>query len=148
MYRFFPVLLISLSLLSFAGCAESVHRFESMIGGPEIHEEDLSLSATKFNQARYWGDVSKALGFVAPAQRDEFSLSESDRIERERLVKSKLLSVHVDEGSEFGTVDVSVKFYKIPNYVVNTRLERQLWEFHAKERGWRYRSFEIVDKEG
>jgi hypothetical protein len=82
-----------------------------------------------FHDAIYWGRSQHIVQYADKSVRAE--LLERARASRQnvKLIESKIDFVEFNDDIDEATVDVLVKFYKIPFYVVNERLERQTWKF-------------------
>jgi hypothetical protein len=103
-------------------------------------EEDrmalLSDEVRKFNAAVVLGDKMQAGTYVDPEARARISPQFKSTDDEERIVDSKIDNVEWGEGAREATVSVKTKFYKIPVYVVNTRVEEQRWKF-THSNGWK-----------
>jgi len=121
MKRVFILLLVAMTLVGCGG-------LRNLMVDPEKDREKIGKQVGMFHRARYWGDSDLAATFVVPEKREEFGPVVAERVKSEKLVKYKIRSITVDPEQETAEVRVEVEFYKIPNYVVQTRLETQKWE--------------------
>ena len=96
----------------------------------------LAEQVKKFNAAVVWGNRSEAASFVDSEARERIAPQFKEAKEDERIVDSKVDNVEWGEGAREATVSVKTKFYRIPVYVVNTRVEEQRWRFTHSD-GWR-----------
>ncbi len=108
-------------------------------------ERLLQEELVQFNRARFWGEKSQALQFTKPESRKEIQKllrSQKD----ERIVESEVEFIDfIDEGYE-ANVSTMVKYYRVPYYVVEDRIENQGWAFtHAS--GWKLQSIEVESNE-
>jgi hypothetical protein len=92
-----------------------------------------------FNAAIVWGNHTEAAGYVAPESQLKLSSQFKDTSEEERIVDTKVTNVVWADGAREATVQVKIKFYRVPVYVVNTRTEEQRW-------AWSLGSWKIVDR--
>lgn len=96
----------------------------------------LNERVKKFNAAVVWGNRAEAVSYVADASQLKLSPQFKDSSEEERVFDSKVSNVTWEDSARAATVEVKTKFYKIPVYVVTTRVEEQKWEFEAGD-GWK-----------
>ena len=104
----------------------------------------LSKDVKKFHEARYWGG-SDALAYISEDKRVEIAQAIHKIQKDERMVDTVVDGSTFEKNSFKASVDVVIRYYKIPYYVVNSRTERQNWEFQVGS-GWRLVSLEAVGK--
>ena len=104
----------------------------------------LAKDVRQFSEALYWGDAGKALAYVTAESQATFRDQIRTSKKSERIVETKVENVVFTEGSYEADVDVSVRYFKVPFYVVNERLERQAWRFNLTD-GWRISAREFGD---
>lgn len=92
-----------------------------------------------FNSAIVWGNHTEAASYVAPESQLTLSSQFKDTTEEERIVDTKVTNVVWGDGAREATVQVKTKFYRVPVYVVNTRIEEQKWT-------WSTGSWKLVDR--
>ncbi len=63
----------------------------------------------------------------------------------EKIVGGKLDFVDFDKNARIATADVIVENYKVPSYIVNERVERQIWVFTGPSAGWQLKSIEMME---
>jgi hypothetical protein len=89
-----------------------------------------------FNHAMYWGRSEDALAFALPESRPELMKSMKEAAKyQERIVETKVDFIDFDEDGTSATVDVTVKAFRVPVYVVNDTARRQRWVFSLTD-GW------------
>lgn len=96
----------------------------------------LNDQVKKFNAAVVWGNKAEAISYIDSESRVLIAPQLKDTNEEERIVDSRVDNVEWGEGAREATVSVKTKFYRIPIYVVNTRVEEQQWKFTHGD-GWR-----------
>lgn len=96
----------------------------------------LNERVKKFNAAVVWGNRAEAVSYVADSSQLKLAPQFKDSSEEERVFDSKVSNVTWEDSARAATVEVKTKFYKIPVYVVTTRVEEQKWEFQAGA-GWK-----------
>lgn len=87
----------------------------------------LNEEVKKFNAAVVWGNHTEAASYIAPESQLKLSSQFKDATEEERIVDSKVTDVVWADSARDATVKVKTKFYRVPVYVVNTRVEEQHW---------------------
>ncbi len=103
----------------------------------------LSDSMKKFHDALYWGNPSQALAMVTDEGRENVLASIKKSKREERIVDSKVEMVDFKNDSFEAEVDVTVRYFQVPYYVVKDRTEREQWEFSLVD-GWRLRTRDVV----
>ena len=96
----------------------------------------LNERVKKFNAAVVWGNRAEAVSYVADESQLKLSPQFKDASEEERVFDSKVTNVTWEDSARAATVEVKTKFYKIPVYVVTTRVEEQKWKFETGV-GWK-----------
>lgn len=123
--------------LALNGCflAPAIDSFNKL-GVTESDRQALLAERLKnFSDALYWGQPGEALAFVAAQSRAELE-PELRRIQKqEKIVESKIEGVGFSESGYKAKVDVVVRYFRVPFYVVNERAETQNWEFGLSG-GW------------
>ena len=96
----------------------------------------LAKDVREFSEALYWGDAGAALIYVVPEAQQTFREQIRKSKKAERIVESKVENVVFLDGSYEADVDLSVRYFEVPFYVVNERVERQAWKFSLSD-GWK-----------
>lgn len=91
----------------------------------------LNQDVKKFNAAVVWGNHTEATSYIAPESQLKLASQFKDVTEEERIVDSKVSNVVWSDGAREARVEVKTKFYRVPVYVVNTRVEQQRWTWSA-----------------
>lgn len=99
----------------------------------------LNQEVKKFNAAVVWGNQTEAVSFIAPESQLKLASQFKDSTEEERIVDSKVNNVVWSDSARGAVVEVKTKFYRVPVYVVNTRVEQQRW-------AWTEGSWKLVDR--
>jgi len=141
--RFLVVFLLSLFL---SGCVlvPWIDSYKKIGVSEGDRQRLLQERVLEFQRAVYWGRPEAALAFVDPEVRDDLWRVIRARGDREKIVDSKVEFVKFEENSYSAEVDVAVKYYRVPYYVVQERVERQQWNFTISD-GWRYSAMELVE---
>ena len=99
----------------------------------------LNDEVKSFNSAIVWGNHTEAASFIAPESKLTITAQFKDTTEEERIVDSKVSNVVWSDSARGALVEVKTKFYRIPVYVVNTRVEEQRW-------AWTGGSWKLVER--
>lgn len=135
---------LTLSLLLLA-CASGCSTVNQMAAGNEGREQLLHEQLPTFHRAVYWGRPQEVIDQVDPPARAGFMNREQLIGEDEQLVELNVDKVRFGQDAREATVDVIVRYFKKPTYVVQERRSQETWAF-TKMDGWRYRGAEIVEE--
>lgn len=103
----------------------------------------LNKDLKTLNDALASGRYAEALRFVAEDKRQEFKKDFRRNEEDEKIVDTKIYGIDFIEDSYKADVEIGVKYYKVPYFVVNERKELQTWQF-SMSGGWQMISRELV----
>lgn len=89
-----------------------------------------------FNNAMYWGRSQDALTFALPESRADLTraMKEASKYQ-ERIVETKVDHIEFDDEGTHATVEVTVRAFRVPVYVVNDSAKQQRWVFSLTN-GW------------
>jgi hypothetical protein len=135
------LLMVALIPTTLSGCVlvPFIQAFKE-VGATESDRMALLDKEIKgFNSAIVWGNHIEAASYVAPESQLTLSSQFKDTTEEERIVDTKVTNVVWGDGAREATVQVKTKFYRVPVYVVNTRIEEQKWT-------WSTGSWKLVDR--
>ncbi len=104
----------------------------------------LPVNLKRFHDSLYWGKPQEALELVLNESRAKVSEEIQGVAEDERIVDSRIRKVDFSEDASDAKVQVSVKYFKVPFYIVNERREMQEWTFSVSD-GWMLKSRQIQD---
>lgn len=93
----------------------------------------------KFQDALYWGSPNQAIEFVSADRRRDMMTQLSKDVDGIRIVESKIGAINYSEESRKATAEVTIKFFKVPFYIVTERIELQEWQFTLSD-GWKLNS--------
>ena len=142
----YRALLICISIVSLSGCI-LVPFFQAFKESGVTADDRMALlepQAKRFFDSVMMGDKTRALTFVLPESRSELSKRIKGRSDEERVVESKFEEVAWAEDARQATITVKVRYYKVPYYIVETRLEEQQWEFTISD-GWKLRNMTVIN---
>lgn len=97
----------------------------------------LDQHVKTFHEAIYWGQAHTAMSFADESARVELREKIREAHRNVKLIDSKIDFVEFNDDINEAKVDIAIKYYKVPFYVVNERVEQQEWKFGAGS-GWKY----------
>lgn len=98
----------------------------------------------KFSEGLQWGNKMQALTVVTDEARPVVSEQLREVGEDERVVELKIDDVAWSESAYKAKVSVKVKYFRVPFYVVKTRIEEQSWRFSLAD-GWKLTDRSVLD---
>ncbi|MFN8389265.1 MAG: hypothetical protein U0136_03140 [Bdellovibrionota bacterium] len=131
-------------------CAAGCTSMQRMTAGETDRQAMLSELLPKFHRSVYWGKFDEAAEFVDPLARQTFIQRNVANRKTENLVELQLDNVEYGPNAQSATVDVLVKYFKNPTYMVETRKEQETWRFTTGA-GWQYLGAEdlgVTDEKG
>jgi hypothetical protein len=138
MYKNISIVLVFFVAMHGSGCV--LVPFVNAFKQTGVAEGDrmalLAPEVKKFSDGIAWGNKTAALEVVADRSREVISKQIRDVGEEERIWECKVDEVAWSEDAYKAKVAVKVKYYKVPFYVVKTRIEEQRWEFSLAT-GWK-----------
>ncbi|MBX7143721.1 MAG: hypothetical protein K1X79_04660 [Oligoflexia bacterium] len=119
------------------GCflAPAIDSFNKLGVTAGDREKLLAERIRVFNDAVSFGQPGDAEAFFVPEQRAGLEKEFRKQRKQEKVVDSRIESVGFSNESRTALVEVTVRYYKVPYYVVNERLEIQEWKFIGTS-GW------------
>jgi hypothetical protein len=99
----------------------------------------------KFNSAVVFGNRMEAMQYVSTDSQEKIASGLKDNTEEERIVDSKVNNVVWADSARQATVEIKVKYFKVPVYIVTTRVEEQRWAFSVGE-GWKLIDRTVTDR--
>jgi len=142
---------VAVALLSVAvsGCivVPFIQAFRETGATPSDRRALLEPETKKFSDAMMLGKRMKALSVVLPESRDDIGRQIKELGEGERVVEAKIDDVQWDDESMKATVYMKIRYYKVPFYIVETRMDEQHWEFSMGD-GWKLRNMSVVEGQG
>ncbi len=130
---FISLFICALGLLS--GCST----MNQMTAGPADRQQLLTELLPKFHRSVYWAQFEQAAAFVTPEARAEFVSKNESARRKENLVELEIDNVEFGPEAETAQVDVVVRYFKNPTYMVESRREQETWKFTRGD-GWLYHS--------
>lgn len=105
----------------------------------------LTVAVKDFCEGLQWGDDAVVLGLVTqraqPVVREQLKSKSKD----ERTVESRVEEVVFSENAYKAEVEVTLRYYLAPFYIVRDRLEKQEWVYSLTD-GWKLDKRLVMDQ--
>lgn len=108
----------------------------NLLAGKESRGEMLAEKLKRFHRELYWGGVDQAANFLKPEDRDAFIKTVSNTRKTEKLVDLEIGKIDYSEARDKASVNVLVRYFRIPSYTVEARTQTEQWEFDSFAGGW------------
>lgn len=123
--------------LCLGGCflAPAIDSFNKLGVTAGDREKLLAERIRGFNDAVSFGQPGDAELFFVPENRAVLEKVFRKERKQQKIVDSRIESVGFSEESRKALVEVTVRYYRVPFYIVNERTEMQEWRFLGTS-GW------------
>lgn len=141
---------ISLLLaLSLNGCiVPIISGFRQMGLTANSREELLQNDLQVFHAGMQRNEMQTVLNYIGDdadaGLRDQVRDELRSAKRKEKMVEAGIDFVDYSDESRRATVEMRIKYYKIPYYVIKERLETEEWAWHTSD-GWKLASREVKD---
>jgi hypothetical protein len=134
------IVTLAIYITSCAMAVPFIQAFKSMGITPADRKAKFEPVFKKFTQALYWGNAQEALSYASDDAKPAL-LEVARRIAsgKERITETKMLLADFSEYGSEVTVNVMIKSYRVPVYVVVERQESQKWEYSTTD------SWQLID---
>ena len=141
------ILALFVVLVALQGCflAPAIDSFKKLGVTAPDREKLLAERIRSFNDAMSSGAAGEAEHLVLPENRLALERELRRLRKSEKVVDTRIESVGFFEDSYKAKVEVTVRSYKVPFYVVNERLEEQDWHFTVST-GWLLAARRVIDE--
>ena len=102
----------------------------------------LQPEVERFQEYVYWNRWQQAGSMVRDDLRNEMVKERLAKAKGYRLVDSKIDFIEFDEDGSKALVDITIRRYKVPFYLVEEVAEQQTWEFTISS-GWKFVRAEV-----
>lgn len=116
--------------------APIIQGFQESGATPSSREQLLAKDVKRFTEAVFWGNTRQALKYVDPALSPDLSAELAKYQGNRRLVEGKLIDIRFSESSFQAEVDLLMRYYEVPVYVVKESNETQEWKYSFTD-GWK-----------
>ncbi len=145
------LLLFLFVLFCLPGCAvvPVISGLREMGVSADARQELLRKDLRAFYNAVQTGRTAAALQFVAkdsPEVREQLLQELRSAHGKQRVVEGEVDYIDFGEDSRTADVDMRVRYFKIPYYIVKERTERVKWQWYASA-GWRLVAREVIEDE-
>lgn len=118
---------------------------DTVFAGEQRKSELLQARLELFNRAVYWGAADEVMAYVEPEQRTKLFRQFKQSRQKEKLVDLNVADVLFENNSNDAAVEMQIRYYEEPRYVVKTRSEKQKWTYHRFGGGWLLHEAERVE---
>ncbi len=139
------LLMLALCCVFLSSACSKLQTFEQLTALKSDKEEMLGERLSSFKKAVYWGSFAEAGGLMDPSIRRDYVNLMKRRKRSERFVDIEVDKIDFNEGSDEAVVDLYIRYYGKPTYLVNERVERFTWKYDRLGGGWFAHEFEEVD---
>ena len=142
------VTLFTSLVMAVAGCTLPPSLQEAF-GTQTGRTRQLGERVVKFHKAINWGMPEQALDFVSPKVQGNFvDLVIGDEGEK-RIVDVSVAKIDydVEHDPSKAKVEAVIRFFRVPNMIVETRRARETWEFSQLDGGWQFLEAESVKEQ-
>ncbi len=129
-----------------SGCS-TLSSLDHITMGKSSREAELQLAVDHFCKAYYWGSTGELAQYVEDGAWRDFATKFNQHRKGERLVDLQVENVDFDDNSRSAQVDIKVRYFKEPTYLVQQRVDKQTWNFHRLDGGWRFHKLDIGQDE-
>lgn len=138
MKQYLRLFLLLVVVQSLSGCflAPAIDSFKKLGVTAADREKLLAERIRAFNDALSAGGPGDAEQLLVPEKRTELAREIRKLRKSERVVDTKIEAVGFEDDSYKAKVEVTVRAYKVPFYIVNERIEEQEWQFVSVSSGW------------
>lgn len=139
---FLFLILFTLSSCIFVPLFEGVKK----VGITKSDREALLPDKIKeFHELIYWNKMTDAVGYIQGNSRQEQARALKKDVKDYHVVDSKVDFISYNDDSTSAKVDIIVRRYKIPYYIVEEITQEETWEFSTVD-GWLFVSKKNIPK--
>lgn len=102
----------------------------------------LNEKVNDFNRVRTWGESLQIVAFATNDLRPKLERSLPVK-GKEKIVETEVITTDYEQESKKASVQARIKYFRVPYYVVEERIEKQSWEFNLSE-GWKLSDLEVI----
>jgi hypothetical protein len=133
----FRLSITSLLASSLFGCAAlNSDNLNDIFATDGVKAKRLNERVEKFHQALYWSSAQEAAMYIDKSQRREILRTLIGEKQKQKLVDLSVDFVDLQSDGETALIDVRVRYYPIPHYVIITRVDQETWKFDRFGGGW------------
>jgi hypothetical protein len=140
-------LLLGLSMLFLSSCmilAPIISSFKET-GATQSDREMLFQKAIKeFHTLEATRNPEQAAVFAKSENKMAMANTFRERSLSERIVESTIGLLEYQDEARKAFVTVNKKYFRVPQYMVKERREKETWEFISSLEGWRIASIELI----
>lgn len=141
-FKLFLVFLAGILLLASACSPRS--NLGQLTAGSQDKKAMLRGVAQKYHRSLYWGAYDEAVSFAVPEIQHVLFQKLKTLYGSQKVVSIDVDGINFDDSGSMAEIDVSVRYYGTPSYLINSRKERQRWEFSRFNGGWQISDLNLV----
>ena len=124
-----------------------IDSFKKM-GATEVDRKNmLKKTVDSFHNKVLAGEFMHISDFILPESKDEVILGLRKNRKTEKIVETNIDLIDFDEDAKNAEVEVIVRYYKIPYFIVLDRIEKQEWTFVGVRSHWKLVRKTIIEGE-
>lgn len=140
-------LLLGIAVLFLSSCmilAPIISSFKDT-GATQGDREMLFQKAIKeFHSLEATRNPEQAAVFAKSENKMAMANNFRDKSHTERIVESTIGLLEFQDEARKALVTVNKKYFRVPQYMVKERREKETWEFVSALEGWRISSIELI----
>lgn len=150
MKKFLPKCLLVFILLSLSGCflVPIINGFQEVGATASARRDLLKKTVEAFHNAIKSCDMTSAMTYISKEDnvlRDQVRSELRRNKEKQKIVTSSIDFVEFDDDAYFVDVEIRTKYFIVPYYVVNERLETEQWQFVSMGTKWQLKSRKVEE---
>lgn len=125
------------TLIGVSGCARILADDMKYFLPFESSRNDLLQERVKlWGRALYWRDVEASLAMVDPLKRTVMAPELQRRKKDEKVVDVEVENMELVDGISKAKVALRVRYYRVPAFTVEDRVDHLQWAYAITEGGW------------
>jgi hypothetical protein len=112
--------------------------------GKEGRLVSLNEVLENFKKAMYWSKPQELSKFMEDGRKTELLRGFKEQQKGEKLVSIEIGDIEIHDDLNHASVEMLVKYFRVPNYVVETRREMQEWNFSVVFGTWKIESRQVL----
>lgn len=136
------ILLALYTSILFSGCILAPAIKGVQDAGFRSSDRQMKLGETlkEFKEGLYWGHLPKVLAYTDTQAQESVQKAFSRVGRSERITEVSVDNTSFDEDGYKAQVAMVVRYFRVPEYLVQERVDTQNWEYSFSE-GWKMKEF-------
>lgn len=128
--------LIGLAVLQTGCLGTALSTLDDMTAGMNQRIAMHQNAVQVFHKGVSWGAPETVSKYVSPRIISTFAKKFPGYSDKEKLVGIEVDEIAYEEDAKTAYVDVTIKYFRKPAYVVDTKKQSEKWEFRSMDGGW------------